>query len=245
MEEQRDALTRLLNRGAFDAALHRGVLQAGQNKEPLSLIFADIDHFKKVNDASGHQAGDAVLLEVASRLMRVAEGKGRVYRYGGEELAILLSNHSAEEALAVAERCRRSIEATPVAGVPVTVSFRVACVPDHAPDGPSLLAAADRALYDAKDRGRNLVRLSGEPDPERPGPRVPERKAPEHGKLTERQKAEFRRRVLRRLPIECPHDGAPFDIHDVTTMDSVGRDFMIVCPECGLTDGLESGQRLV
>lgn len=245
MPEQRDDLTRLLNRGAFDTALRQVVLEAVQRREPLSLVFADIDHFKRVNDTRGHQAGDAVLLEVASRLVKVAEGKGRVYRYGGEELAILLSNHSGEEALAVAERCRRRIEAEPAAGVAVTMSFGVACVPDHATDGDNLLAAADRALYDAKDRGRNLVRLSGEPDPKQIGPRVPERRAPEPGKLSETQKADLRRKLLRRLPIECPNDGAPFDVHDVSTMDSVGRDFMIVCPECGLTESLDSGQQAV
>jgi two-component system, cell cycle response regulator len=177
--EQRDDLTHLLSRGSFDSALEQGILAASQNKEPLSLILGDIDHFKKVNDTRGHQTGDAVLSEVASRLLKVAQGKGRVYRYGGEEIAIILSNHSAEEALALAERCRRRIEGEPVAEVAVSMSFGVACVPDHAVDGSNLLAAADRALYDAKDRGRNLVRLSGEPAPVRPGPREPERKAPE------------------------------------------------------------------
>ena len=176
--------------------------------------------------------------------MKAARGKGRVYRYGGEEIAIILSNHSAEEALAVAERCRRHVEGGPVAGVAVSMSFGVACVPDHAADGSNLLAAADRALYDAKDRGRNLVRLSGEPAPARPGSREPERKAPEPGKLSDQQKAEFRRKLLRRQAIECPNDGVFFDVHDVTSISSVGRDFLIVCPECGLSDGLHSGQQV-
>jgi len=243
--ERRDDLTHLLVRGAFDVALQEAVLDARHNKEPLSLVFGDVDHFKKINDSKGHQAGDAVLLEVASRLMKTAHGKGAVYRYGGEEIAIVLSNHSAEEALAVAERCRRRIAADPVAGLPISMSFGVATLPDHAAEAAGLVAAADRALYDAKERGRDLVRLSGEPPPLRPGRRQPERKAPEPGKLSDRQKAELRRRLLRQQAIECPNDGTFFDVHDVTSTGSLGRDFLVVCPECGLTDDLPSGQRVV
>jgi diguanylate cyclase (GGDEF)-like protein len=243
--ESRDDLTQLLSRGEFDSALEQGILEARQSEEPLSLVLGDIDHFKNVNDTNGHQTGDAVLREVASRLVTVAHGKGHVYRYGGEEITIILKNHSANEALAVAERCRRRVESESVAGVAVSMSFGVASMPEHAADGRNLLAAADRALYDAKNRGRNLVRLSGEPDPTHPGPRETERKAPEAGKLTDQQKADFRKRVLRHQPIECPNDGAFFDVRDVTTHGSVGRDFMIMCPECGLRDHLQSGQRVV
>ena len=88
--------------------------------------------------------------------------------------------------------------------------------------------------------------MSGcEPDPTHPGPRETERKASEAGKLTDQQKADFRKRVLRHQTIECPNDGAFFDVRDVTTHGSVGRDFMIMCPECGLRNHLQSGQRVV
>lgn len=246
MAEQRDDLTQLLTRGAFDADLQTEVAAALRQNQPLSLVFGDIDHFKRVNDTHGHQVGDAVLREVAARLVSVVERKGCVYRYGGEEVAAILRNHSAEEALAVAERCRRQIEKDSVAGVSVSMSFGVACVPDHATDARALVGAADRALYDAKERGRNLVRLFGEPAPLRAGPREPDRKAPEPGRLTDQQKAQFRRNLLRHLAIECPQDGAFFEVHDITGMsDRGGRDFMIVCPECGLTETLPSGQGVV
>jgi len=157
--ESRDDLTQLLSRGEFDSALEQGILEARQSEEPLSLVLGDIDHFKNVNDTNGHQTGDAVLREVASRLVKVAHGKGHVYRYGGEEITFILKNHSADEALATAERCRRRVESESVAGVAVSMSFGVASMPEHAADGRNLLAAADRALYDAMNRGRNLVRL--------------------------------------------------------------------------------------
>jgi diguanylate cyclase (GGDEF)-like protein len=241
--EQRDDLTQLYTRGAFDRALKKAIDEASREKQPLSLIFGDIDHFKKVNDTHGHQAGDAVLREVARRLELVARGKGAAYRYGGEELAIILINHSAHEGLAVAERARREIEKASVGGIAVSISFGVACVPDHASDVDGLIGAADRAVYEAKDRGRNLVRLSGEPAPAQPRPSDPERKLPETGRLTDQQKTELRRRLLRRDPIECPEDGAIFEVHDITSHGSVGRDFLIACPNCGLSDRLIGGQR--
>ena len=172
----------------------------------------------------------------------MAQGRGRVYRYGGEEVGLILRNHSAEEAIAVAERARRQIEAEAINGIRVSMSFGVACLPDHAADVDSLIQAADKALYDAKDRGRNLVQRFGEPPPAKPGPREPERKRPEHGWLTDTQRAELRRRVLRRERIYCPEDGALLAVHDVTPHDSgsARRDFVISCPDCGMSDQLQS-----
>jgi hypothetical protein len=76
----------------------------------------------------------------------------------------------------------------------------------------------------------NMVRFHGEPPPEKPRPREPERKKPEAGRLTEAQKTEMRRKLLRNLRIECPEDGAFFEVHDVTAQQSVGREFLIICP---------------
>ena len=143
----------------------------------------------------------------------------------------------------VAERARRDIETGVIDGVRITASFGVASFPEHASDANGLIRAADVALYDAKNRGRNLVRLHGEPEPVRPGPREPIRKTPEAGKLTDQQKADTRRRVLRREQVECPDDGAFLEVRDITHLGSIGRDFLIMCPECGLAEKLLGGQR--
>lgn len=240
--DERDFVTGLLNREAFDRHLISAVDEASRLDEPVSLIIADIDHFKQVNDQRGHQVGDSVLKGVGHRLGIVARVKGDVFRYGGEELVLLLSNHSTHEAVAVAERARRMLESEPIEGVHVTASFGVGTFP-AASDAPALVRAADEALYDAKNRGRNVVRFHGEPAPEKPGPREPQRKKPEAGRLTEAQKTEMRRRVLRDQRIECPDDGAYLVVHDVTTMGSVGREFLIVCPDCGLSDTLSAPTR--
>lgn len=238
--EQRDDLTQLLSRGSFDAELPESVADALRQSRPLSVILGDVDHFKKVNDTHGHQAGDSVLREISARLEAVAYGKGKAFRYGGEEIAVILRNYSLNEALAVAERSRRAIEERPINGIIVTMSIGVSCLPDHAPDAESLLRAADRALYDAKDRDRNLVRFFGEPPPQA-GPRKSNRKAPEPGRLTEQQCVALRKRLLRDQAIECPLDGAFLDVHDITSFDSIGKEFLVVCPDCGLSAELRGG----
>jgi diguanylate cyclase (GGDEF)-like protein len=153
--EDLDFLTNLLSRAAFDRSLALAIAEAGRLNEPLALAMADIDHFKNVNDGKGHQVGDAVLKAVSDRLARVIHHKGQVFRYGGEEFALLLPNHSIQEAIAVAERARVTIESTPaVEGLQVTVSFGIGAFPD-ARDADTLVRAADDALYDSKHRGRN------------------------------------------------------------------------------------------
>jgi diguanylate cyclase (GGDEF)-like protein len=91
----------------------------------LSMIMIDLDHFKAVNDKHGHSAGDDVLREVARRVDLVARSKGAAFRYGGEEIVVLLPNHTCDEAVAVAERIRRSIDTTPVGAIQVTASLGV------------------------------------------------------------------------------------------------------------------------
>jgi len=131
---------------------------------------------------------------------------------------------------------------SPVAGIPVTASFGVGVFPE-ASNGAALVQAADQALYVAKNRGRNLVRLHGEPATEKPASRDPERKIPEAGTFTEAQKTEMRRKLLRNQRIECPADGAYFVVHEVTSMGSVGKEFLIVCPDCGVSDTLSGPTR--
>lgn len=235
MADLRDALTQLYDRGSFDRYLRSSVGEAGASGDPLALVMADIDHFKRVNDAHGHPVGDAVLTAVASILMTVVRTKGECFRYGGEELAIILPNHSLNEALAVTERMRLEIESARTASVAVTVSFGVACLPRDGADSAALVKAADEALYDAKNRGRNLVRYFGEPEPPRPGPREPERKSPDVDGLTTEQRKAIRQSLLRRKMAECPNDGAYLEVEDFTPFGSAIREFFILCPGCGLT----------
>jgi diguanylate cyclase (GGDEF)-like protein len=119
----------------------------------------DIDHFKKINDKHGHPTGDRVLKGVADALRKSVRGKAgeSVYRYGGEELAILLPRLPLAKAAQVAERVRAAIAARPIAGVVVTASLGVAPLDASMRTADDLIARADAALYRAKQGGRNRV----------------------------------------------------------------------------------------
>jgi diguanylate cyclase (GGDEF)-like protein len=149
----------LHRRAAFDRDLERMVRSAMEIAEPLGLAMMDLDHFKKVNDENGHPVGDEVLLAAAQIVVRCVRGKGKAYRYGGEEIALLLPNHVVDEAAAVAERIRRELGAAPISSrrLAITASFGVAAVPAHATSPKALLEKADAALYQAKHSGRNRV----------------------------------------------------------------------------------------
>jgi diguanylate cyclase (GGDEF)-like protein len=134
---------------------------------PLALLIVDLDHFKRVNDVHGHQAGDAVLREAARRLAQQVRLVDRATRFGGEEFAIVLMEMDGAQAMEVARRMCRTMAATPIEAapgvtLPVTMSVGVAVSPTEARDPKSLVAAADRALYAAKAGGRNRAVAYGE-----------------------------------------------------------------------------------
>jgi diguanylate cyclase (GGDEF)-like protein len=232
--DSRDALTQLGDRGSFGDYLESSFGDAASRGEPLALVIADIDHFKRVNDTHGHPAGDVVLKAVARQLAAVVRSKGECFRYGGEEMTMVLPNHSLNEAITVAERARLAIESMSTDGIAVTTSFGVACSPLHAGSPSSLVQAADEALYDAKDRGRDLVRYFGEPEPARPGPREPERRPAEVDGLTTEQRGDIRKRLLRHESAPCPVCGAYLDAQDFTPMGTALRQYFVMCPGCGL-----------
>ncbi|MDQ2679010.1 MAG: diguanylate cyclase [Actinomycetota bacterium] len=158
---QLDALTRLYNRRRLDADLAAEVSRAQRYGRPLSFVMADLDHFKSFNDTYGHQRGDAVLQEVSRLLASSVRETDSVYRYGGEELAVLLRDTEASEAVVLAERLRHAVQQRfPGGGEQraVTVSMGVATLRvGEVGAGDDLVGAADAALYRAKELGRNRV----------------------------------------------------------------------------------------
>jgi two-component system, cell cycle response regulator len=158
----RDGLTRAFNKRYLIDRLHSEMRFAQRHDTPLSLIMLDIDHFKQVNDQYGHLAGDRVLVEFSTFMLESIRHEDVFARYGGEEFAVLSRLITSVDCMRFAERLRRGVErlATDFEGktLSITVSIGVACMPDLAVQtSTDLLRAADRALYRAKQTGRNRV----------------------------------------------------------------------------------------
>ncbi len=157
---ERDGLTGLYNHRRFQQALSQEVSRCSRTGAPMSLLMVDVDHFKRVNDLLGHPAGDEVLRGVADRIARAVRAIDLCARYGGEEFAVVLPGATLAEASFVAERVRAAVETTMndvPARPPVTVSVGLATWPGDGGSVADVLAAADRALYAAKNAGRNRV----------------------------------------------------------------------------------------
>ncbi len=153
---RRDSLTGLLNRRGFEERLEEELGRATRSERPIGLILGDIDRFKTVNDRLGHPAGDAVLLRVANLLESVGRGADTVARLGGEEFIFIVPDADAEMAFELAERARIMVEkAFAVDALPLTISFGTVSFPTDGTTAGSLLESADRALYAAKNAGRN------------------------------------------------------------------------------------------
>jgi diguanylate cyclase (GGDEF)-like protein len=154
-----DALTGLPNRRALHDTLRRCVAQVGRSLAPLSAIALDLDHFKQINDRFGHDRGDDVLAAVGRLLADSLRESDFAARAGGEEFCILLPDTDLDGAVNVAEKVRETISRLEVPGVDgqISGSFGVASYPLHAMDSSTLLRKADRALYVAKQRGRDCV----------------------------------------------------------------------------------------
>jgi diguanylate cyclase (GGDEF)-like protein len=157
-----DALLQIPTRAMLTPDLER---LAGESsaEQPLSILLIDLDKFKQVNDLHGHEAGDEVLQGVAAAIQTLTEKKGQSYRYGGDEIVVLLPNHSTQEADSLAERIRRRVEGLTFKGYPepLTLSIGIACYPKPTPELGRLLGDADQAMYAAKDLGGNAVRVAG------------------------------------------------------------------------------------
>lgn len=160
-----DALTGLANRYAATRALGE---RLGRVPEPLTVMLLDLDEFKRINDTHGHQAGDAVLREVATRMRSMLPPGALLGRWGGEEFIAILDGAPGREPGSIAEALRATVEAAPVPferkAIPVTVSIGLATA-FSTDDIDALLAEADAALYRAKNTGRNRVVYAGSPLP--------------------------------------------------------------------------------
>jgi diguanylate cyclase (GGDEF)-like protein len=162
LEAIRDFVTGLFNRRHFDGRLNEEVARTHRHGNPLSVIVTDVDHFKKVNDRHGHQAGDAALRELASRIKRMFRREDVVARMGGDEMAILMPDTPMDESIGKAERLRERIASEPIrvddasAPVNVTISCGVASSEGHDDTSDDLMRRADESLYEAK-KVRNAV----------------------------------------------------------------------------------------
>lgn len=160
---QKDPLTGANNRAALDTAMTREVELARRHRTPLSLIVMDIDKFKTINDTYGHVTGDEIIKNFSQVVSRVIRKTDMLFRYGGEEFVVLMSNTGRDGAMLLAERIRREVERMDFQmldqALRVTVSLGVASL-KGSEDGQTLFKRADSALYQAKAKGRNCVRLA-------------------------------------------------------------------------------------
>jgi diguanylate cyclase (GGDEF)-like protein len=149
-----DALTKLANRMTFQDTLDRELARADREDGWVTLLMLDIDHFKRLNDTRGHQAGDDVLRRVSATLREQRRKYDTAARYGGEEFCLVLPGLKPEDAPVIAERVREAIATN---GCEITASLGLATYPRDAQSADSLVAAADTALYRSKHGGRNRV----------------------------------------------------------------------------------------
>jgi diguanylate cyclase (GGDEF)-like protein len=159
----RDGLTGLFNRRELDERAAQKIALAQRHGRPFSCLLLDVDHFKQINDTHGHAAGDAVLRSVAGMIRETSRISDVAGRYGGEEFVLLLPETAAHEAVAVADKLRARLAASPfvvgAASLAVRASIGVAAWSDAMSTAADLYAAADEALYRAKALGRDRTEL--------------------------------------------------------------------------------------
>jgi diguanylate cyclase (GGDEF)-like protein len=164
MLSETDLLTQAMNRRGFTRMAEREFERARRRDERLTIIMVDLDHFKAINDRFGHAAGDLVLASVASCCRAQIRENDLLGRLGGEEFAILLTDGNVDAAHMVITRLRKAIAASRIASikgvVSVTASFGIATVDPAREELDAALIRADAALYEAKNAGRNCIRIS-------------------------------------------------------------------------------------
>jgi len=158
-----DALTGVRNRSTFDESLEREISLSQRYRQDISLLVIDIDFFKKVNDTYGHSVGDDILKEVAETIQHSIRTTDMLFRYGGEEFVVLLTNSDCDDSSVIADRILESVRDInkEVSGqkVDVSVSIGLACR-NKLDDGVTLFKRADKAMYNAKSEGRDQLRVA-------------------------------------------------------------------------------------
>ena len=165
-QANRDSLTGLFNRRYLEGTLEREMARSRRENMPLAMLLLDVDHFKKVNDTCGHQAGDEVLRVLGRLLLEHARAEDIVCRYGGEEFLLVLPKMPLAIALERAAQLLKMVQETTVSfgelRIRVTVSIGVAAIPENADSTERLIQCADKALYQAKSGGRDQVVAFGD-----------------------------------------------------------------------------------
>jgi len=160
----KDELTGLYLRDVFDVVLRQKIEEAKRNNIQLSLLMMDIDDFKIVNDSYGHQSGDNVLKKIGDTINRLLRKMDFAARYGGEELAVIMPDANREQVFKAAERIRKAISQLKFEDFSVTISIGTSSFGRDINTSEKLLKAADNALYEAKDKGKNRVIMNKEMD---------------------------------------------------------------------------------
>lgn len=156
-----DDVTGLFNQRYLPQVLNQEILRAQRSKQNFSVLFIDMDHFKKVNDNRGHLTGSKMLQQMAHLLKRCVRAYDYCFRYGGDEFLVIMTDCPQAHAESVAERIRATVEKTTFIAdqqsLNLTVSIGIATFPVHAQTSEQLIRMADEAMYDAKNRSRNIV----------------------------------------------------------------------------------------
>src|SRR5882724_2570164 len=157
-----DATTFLSSKNIFKEDVVKAIAEAKQ-EQPLALMFIDVDEFKAINDTHGHPMGDSVLAAIAKEIRKITDGKGKAYRYAGDEFTLLLPNATTREAISTAERLRSSVDALAVgpSQIRVTVSVGVSSCSDAKMQADELIKQAYAQMYRSKQAGRNRVSVEG------------------------------------------------------------------------------------
>jgi diguanylate cyclase (GGDEF)-like protein len=161
-----DSLTGVYNRGYLSETLVREIARAERKNYPISLIMLDVDHFKNINDTYGHKTGDMVVIALGKMLVAESRKADCVSRFGGDEFILVMPEMNIENAYQKAEIWRNNFSKLKIPGIEkdfvITISIGIACYPINGINADMLLDAADKALYQAKQSGRNCTRNSGE-----------------------------------------------------------------------------------